>query len=188
MAEQALRRSEDEQQIFWLTRRARQLEDPFDTPLFFGRLDGPESHPLYIGRRHVADFDDFPVVIDWRTDMAARFYRATGTDPMEVTRRRRFGFAPDNTITGFDDEVLTDATADTGLSAVVRETIEAAHVGPMRDIVATIQADQDHIVRAAADVAVAVQTDRARAKRRWGCTGRRTCSTRTSWCANAARS
>ncbi len=96
-------------------------------------------------------------MIDWRTDMAARFYRATGSDPMEVTRRRRFGFAPDHTITGFDDEVLTEATADHGLSAVVRETIEAAHVGPMRDIVATIQADQDHIVRAAADVAVAVQ-------------------------------
>ncbi|MEJ3658007.1 AAA family ATPase [Actinomycetes bacterium KLBMP 9759] len=157
MAEQALRRGEDEQQIFWLTRRARQLEDPFDTPLFFGRLDGPESHPLYIGRRHVADFDDFPVVIDWRTDMAARFYRATATDPMEVTRRRRFGFAPDHTLTGFDDEVLTDAAAGTGLSAVVRETIEAAHYGPMRDIVATIQADQDHVVRAAADVCVAVQ-------------------------------
>lgn len=157
MAEEALRRGEDENLIFWLTRRARQLEDPSDSPLFFGRLDGPESHPLYIGRRHVADFDDFPVVIDWRTDMAARFYRATATTSMEVTRRRRFGYSPDNTLTGFDDEVLTDATVDTGLSAVVRDAIEAAHYGPMRDIVATIQADQDHVVRAAADIGVVVQ-------------------------------
>ena len=143
--------------VAWLFRRVRQLDDRDESPLFFGRLDGPEPEPLYIGRRYVSDTDSVPVVIDWRTDMAARFYRATSTVPMEVTRRRRYGFSADHHLTGFDDEVLADGS-DTGeLNDFVRRQIEQAHYGPMRDIVATIQPDQDHVVRQSADHSLVVQ-------------------------------
>jgi DNA helicase IV len=149
------RPGEDENMIAWLYRRVRQLEDRDRSPLFFGRLDGPEPEPLYIGRRYVSDTNSVPVVIDWRTEMAARFYRATSTTPMEVTRRRRYGFAADHQLTGFDDEVLTDFTDD--LTDFVRRQIEQAHYGPMRDIVATIQPDQDHVVRQSAEHSLVVQ-------------------------------
>lgn len=157
LAEEASRRGGDEELVAWLFRRARQLEDREKSPLFFGRLDGPEPEPVYIGRRYVSDEGGTPVVIDWRTDMAARFYRATAADPMEVTRRRRYGFASDHELTGFDDELLDELDDGVGLSAFVRREIEQAHFGPMRDIVATIQPDQDHIVRRGADTCLVVQ-------------------------------
>ncbi|MCS7479510.1 HelD family protein [Umezawaea endophytica] len=148
-------RGDDPDLIAWLYRRAFQLEDRDDAPLFFGRIDGPLPEPVYIGRRHVGDGDDEPAVIDWRTGMATRFYRATGAEPMEVVRRRRFGFS-DDTMTGYDDEHLTPEFDD-GLSDFVRRQIELAHYGPMRDIVATIQPDQDHVVRRDATRALVVQ-------------------------------
>ncbi|MEV6605332.1 ATP-binding domain-containing protein [Kutzneria sp. NPDC051319] len=143
LAERARRRAGDELMVEWLEWRADQLRDANESPLFFGRIDGPEPKPCYIGRRYVSDERDEPVVIDWRTDMAARFYRASATDRMDVTRRRRFGF-DGVTLTSFDDEPLTE---DTGLSRLVIAEIERTHYGPMRDIVATIQPDQDEIVR-----------------------------------------
>ncbi|EWM11267.1 AAA family ATPase [Kutzneria sp. 744] len=143
LAERARRRAGDELMVEWLEWRADQLRDANESPLFFGRIDGPEPKPCYIGRRYVSDERDEPVVIDWRTDMAARFYRASPSDRMDVTRRRRFGF-DGVTLTSFDDEPLTE---DTGLSRLVIAEIERTHYGPMRDIVATIQPDQDEIVR-----------------------------------------
>lgn len=156
-AESMAARGDDEEMISWLYRRAFQLEDRHDAPLFFGRIDGPLPDPVYIGRRYVADGDNEPAVIDWRTEMAARFYRATAARPMDVTRRRRYGFSDEHEMTGFDDEQLTERTADAGLSAFVRREIELAHYGPMRDIVATIQPDQDHIVRLGAGNSLVVQ-------------------------------
>jgi DNA helicase IV len=143
LADRARRRAGDELMVEWLEWRADQLRDANESPLFFGRIDGPEPKPCYIGRRYVSDERDEPVVIDWRTDMAARFYRASASNRMEVTRRRRFGF-DGVTLTSFDDEPLTE---DTGLSRLVIAEIERTHYGPMRDIVATIQPDQDEIVR-----------------------------------------
>ncbi|PRY35637.1 HelD family protein [Umezawaea tangerina] len=156
-AESMTARGDDPDMIAWLYRRAFQLEDRDDAPLFFGRVDGPLPEPVYIGRRYVGDGDREPAVIDWRTDMAARFYRATAATPMEVTHRRRYGFADDHEMTGFDDEHLADLSADAGLSAFVRKEIELAHYGPMRDIVATIQPDQDHIVRLGVHDSLVVQ-------------------------------
>lgn len=147
MAERARSRPGDEELVAWLDWRANQLRDDTRSPLFFGRIDGPEPRPCYIGRRYVTDEADEPVVIDWRTDMAARFYRASQADSMEVTRRRRFGFSDDNVMTSFDDEPLTGQQQEEGLSRLVVREIERTHVGPMRDIVATIQPDQDEIVR-----------------------------------------
>ncbi|MGH3429475.1 MAG: hypothetical protein ACRDQZ_18225, partial [Mycobacteriales bacterium] len=157
MAESMVARGDDEEMIAWLYRRAFQLEDRDDAPLFFGRIDGPLPDPVYIGRRYVADGDNEPAVIDWRTEMATRFYRATAAQPMKVTRRRRYGFSDEQEMTSFDDEQLADMAADAGLSVFVRQEIELAHYGPMRDIVATIQPDQDHIVRLGAGDSLVVQ-------------------------------
>jgi DNA helicase IV len=147
MAERARQRPGDGELADWLARRAFQLRDEDKSPLFFGRLDGPEPEPVYIGRRYVTDGRDEPVVIDWRTRLATRFYRASRSEPMEVTRRRRFGFSDDHEMTSYDDEPLVDASPDPGLSQVIVDEIERTRVGPMRDIVATIQPDQDEIVR-----------------------------------------
>ena len=147
----------DEDAAYWYYRRAWQLEDRETSPLFFGRLDGPEPEPIYIGRRYVSDTNSTPVTIDWRTPMAARFYRASHSQPMEVTRRRRYGFSADDELTGFDDEVLAGMSDDHELSALVKEEIERAHYGPMRDIVATIQPDQDHIIRLGTQDVLVVQ-------------------------------
>ena len=79
-----------------LYRRAQSLIDDPTTSLFFGRIDqqrtdAPAPERWYIGRRHVADSHGDPVVIDWRTDVSTAFYRASRTEPMGVSLRRRFG-------------------------------------------------------------------------------------------------
>ncbi|GAA2976349.1 HelD family protein [Actinokineospora diospyrosa] len=148
MAERAMKTSDDEL-VIWLLRRAQQIEQDDGLPLFFGRmeLDDSDVETVYVGRRHVGDprRDGEIVVTDWRTPLAARFYRASRAEPMGVLRKRRFGFAEDGALTSFDDEPVRGA--DGGLSALVRAEIERPRFGPMRDIVATIQPDQDEIVR-----------------------------------------
>jgi DNA helicase IV len=156
-----------------LYRRAESLRDMPDTPLFFGRLDyrdaGPsaglagdegvtrawESAYFHIGRRHVHDPHGTPVVIDWRAPVSRPFYRASQSDPMGLGRRRRFGFAGGE-LTAFEDEEFGRGQAATP-SRILIEEIERPRSGPMRDIVATIQPEQDDIVRAGVDHTVCVQ-------------------------------
>jgi hypothetical protein len=90
MAERAKKTSDDEL-VIWLLRRARQLENDDESPLFFGRMELDEIGLVYVGRRHVSDprRDDEIVVTDWRTTMASRFYRASQANPMGVRLRRR---------------------------------------------------------------------------------------------------
>ncbi|CAB4731714.1 unannotated protein [freshwater metagenome] len=127
--------------------RARRLEDlaDDDVPLFFGRLWTDEGEDHHLGRRHVRDEDDrtHPLVVDWRAPIGERFYRATAHDRRGVARRRRFGFDGPR-LTGFEDERL-DGTGST--SAILEAEIERPRSGPMRDIVATIQPDQDELIR-----------------------------------------
>src|SRR5215468_2072343 len=117
---------------------------------------------LYIGRRHIHDREGRPVVIDWRAPVSRPFYRASAADPMGLTRRRRFGFAGAE-LTAYEDEEFTRAgrPAQPGpgapVSRILIEEIERPRSGPMRDIVATIQPDQDDIVRAGADQSLCVQ-------------------------------
>src|SRR5690242_16160700 len=142
--------------------RAASLEDDPSTTLFFGRVDtdgshsdqGPES--WHIGRRHVADEHGDPMVIDWRAQMSTAFYRASRTEPMGVVRRRRFGLDR-GAITAYEDEHLQDRAEHEVRSQILAEEIERPRVGPMRDIVATIQPEQDEIVRAGADQTICVQ-------------------------------
>src|SRR5580658_1729824 len=156
-----------------LHRRAEALKDLPDTPLFFGRLDyrpgslaaadgeeRPDSEHFHVGRRHVHDPHGTPVVIDWRAPVSRPFYRASQLEPMGLQRRRRFGFAGGE-LTAFEDEQFGGA-APAGPAAgqpsrILIDEIERPRSGPMRDIVATIQPDQDDIVRADAGQTVCVQ-------------------------------
>src|SRR5215471_15665154 len=124
-----------------------------------GALPGERLH---IGRRHIHDGDGHPVVIDWRAPVSRPFYRASAADPMGLTRRRRFGFAGAE-LTAYEDEEFTGPAPGPGpgagplVSRILIEEIERPRSGPMRDIVATIQPDQDDIVRAGADENLCVQ-------------------------------
>jgi DNA helicase IV len=143
------------------TERLRALASDPDAPPFFGRTDrdadsGPAAEVFHIGRRHVRDKRGDPVVIDWRAPISRAFYRATPTDRMQVRLRRRFGFH-DGKLSSFEDEHL-DLGESLGLSSdLLREEIERPRVGPMRDIVATIQPDQDDLVRADLDTSLCIQ-------------------------------
>ena len=119
---------------------------------------------FHIGRRHVHDPDGRPVVIDWRAPVSRPFYRASPAEPMGLALRRRFGFSGGE-LTAYEDEDFPAAGPAAGLpppsapptSRILIEEIERPRSGPMRDIVATIQPDQDDIVRAGADQTVCVQ-------------------------------
>ena len=165
-----------------LYRRAESLRDMPDTPLFFGRLDYREaghygdavedatvtdevaSAFFHIGRRHVHDPHGTPVVIDWRAPVSRPFYRASQSDPMGLDRRRRFGFSGGE-LTAFEDERFglgqRGQVGPVGQAAapsrILIEEIERPRSGPMRDIVATIQPEQDDIVRAGLEHTVCVQ-------------------------------
>ncbi|MPZ93563.1 MAG: AAA family ATPase, partial [Propionibacteriales bacterium] len=143
----------------WL--RMKQLEDDPTVALFFGRLDYDATHAdgqgerFYIGRRHVTDPVGDPMVIDWRADISRAFYRASRAEPMGVELRRRFGFSHGE-LTAYEDEHLT-AGEQEAHSQILETEIERPRVGPMRDIVATIQPEQDVIVRGGIDTSVCVQ-------------------------------
>ncbi len=149
-----------------LYKRAESLRDLPDTPLFFGRLNYSGAEDFHIGRRHVHDPQGTPAVIDWRAPVSRPFYRASQSDPMDLTRRRRFGFQGGE-LTAFEDEIFSATAASAGpasgaetgpiLSRIMIEEIERPRSGAMRDIVATIQPEQDDIVRADATLSVCVQ-------------------------------
>ncbi|KUL44536.1 AAA family ATPase [Streptomyces sp. NRRL F-4489] len=147
--------------------RIKSLADLAGTPLFFGRLDylhapgidlaeGASGESFYIGRRHVHDADGDPMVIDWRAPVSQPFYRASKKDPMDIGLRRRFGYTGGE-LTAYEDEHLTDPAEAETASALLQAEIERPRVGPMRDIVATIQPEQDEIVRAGIGGTVCVQ-------------------------------
>jgi DNA helicase IV len=142
-----------------LDQRVAALADHPDTPLFFGRLDRSLDDDLpsviYVGRRHVHDGNSRPLVLDWRAPVSRAFYQASPADPMGVALRRRFGYHG-GALTAFEDEPL-DQGVEIGPSRILTDEIERPRTGPMRDIVATIQPDQDEIVRAALTQTVCVQ-------------------------------
>ncbi|WP_327089077.1 AAA family ATPase [Nonomuraea sp. NBC_01738] len=142
-----------------LDQRVAALADHADTPLFFGRLDRSADDDLpstiYVGRRHVHDGNSKALVIDWRAPVSRPFYQASPSDPMDVALRRRFGYHG-GALTAFEDEPL-DQGGTIGPSRILTDEIERPRTGPMRDIVATIQPDQDAIVRAELGQTVCVQ-------------------------------
>ena len=132
---------------------------------FFGRIteEGPaprtNGDTWYVGRRHIENDQHDPVVIDWRAPIAAPFYRATHADPFGLAHRRRFMLA-EGEITAYLDEQLDDPdheAAGSGIPDPVLAEIGAARTGAMREIVATIQAEQDEVIRAPIGQCLVVQ-------------------------------
>jgi DNA helicase IV len=120
--------------------------------LCFGRLDRADGTHLYIGRLGLLDEDREPLLVDWRAPAAQPFYRATWAAPSGVVRRRHLR-TRDRTVLGIEDDVLdleslSDAERD-GLSgeAALLAALTTSRTGRMTDIVATIQAEQDRIIR-----------------------------------------
>ncbi|MEU4798610.1 AAA family ATPase [Streptomyces sp. NPDC023327] len=155
--------------------RAKALRELPEAPLFFGRLDfaatGPHAEAAgdhrgqryYIGRLRVTEHPSAPpLVVDWRAPVSRAFYQAGARDPRGVAVRRRFGWAPGSKgdsadLTGMEDEHLTAAEAPQGGSRIVAGEIERPRVGPMRDIAATIQPEQDDLVRGDLAASLCVQ-------------------------------
>ncbi|WP_448641482.1 HelD family protein [Geodermatophilus sp. URMC 63] len=133
--------------------RLRSLAADPGVPAFFGRTDAADE-TFHVGRRHVRDAAGRPVVIDWRAPMSRPFYRASAADPQGLVRRRRFGFSGGE-LTSYEDELL--GAGQEGDGTLLRQEIERPRSGPMRDIVATIQPEQDEIVRAPLAESVCVQ-------------------------------
>src|SRR5687768_7753787 len=130
-----------------LAGRVRELADDPNTPLFFGRLDFTDTQDehagqrYHIGRRHVTDDAGEPMVLDWRARLSRSFYQASARDPQGVAVRRRFGFVRGD-LTSFEDEHLDRGEELGTASRILTAEIERPRVGPMRDIVATIQPEQ----------------------------------------------
>ncbi|MFW6723927.1 HelD family protein [Streptomyces sp. MAR4 CNY-716] len=161
-----------------LRSRAKEFRELPEGPLFFGRLDfarpgaagaggtaaaaGDHAGQTYhIGRLRIArDPAVPPLVVDWRAPVARAFYQAGAHDPQGVAVRRRFGWAPAargdaGDLTGLEDEHL--GAGETRESSIVASEIERPRVGPMRDIAATIQPEQDDLVRAGLTASLCVQ-------------------------------
>jgi DNA helicase IV len=145
-----------------MARRVKELADDPTTPLFFGRLDFGATDPdhsgraYHVGRRHVTDELGEPLVLDWRAPISRSFYRASARDPQGVAVRRRFGFST-GVLTSFEDEHLDRGEELGTASRILTAEIERPRVGPMRDIVATIQPEQDELVRADLADSICVQ-------------------------------
>jgi DNA helicase IV len=128
--------------------------DAAENGLCFGRLDFHHGKRRYIGRIGIHDDsgDYEQLLMDWRADAARPFYLATAASPADVRRRRHIK-TRGRTVVGVDDEVLDLAAADpakheglTGESALLA-ALGASRTGHMKDIVETIQAEQDWIIR-----------------------------------------
>ncbi len=127
-----------------------------ETRLCFGRLDLADGQSRYIGRLGLADDDQRPLLTDWRAPAAEPFYQATSADPRGVVRRRHIVTAG-REVTSLEDDVLdlsALAEGDSGVQAedvqgggVLMAALAARRTGRMHDIVATMQSEQDAIVR-----------------------------------------
>jgi DNA helicase IV len=119
--------------------------------LCFGRLDFTAGgSPVYVGRLSMADDAQALLLTDWRAPAAEPFYRATSAEPMGVARRRHI-LLEGRRVSAVEDDVLDlDAVAGEHFegNGALMAALAARRTGRMGDIVATIQAEQDRIIRA----------------------------------------
>jgi DNA helicase IV len=140
--------------------RLEQL-DAAEYGLVFGRLDEHEGDVWHIGRIGVNDDDYEPLVVDWRAPVAVPFYRATPLEPLGIWRRRHLHMRG-RRIMRLDDELMDASAVRSGDVVLVGEgALLAAVARPrgerMSDIVATIQREQDDVIRAPLDGVTVVQ-------------------------------
>ncbi len=130
--------------------------------LCFGRIDPVDGATFYIGRIGLFDDDYDPLLIDWRAPVAQPFYRATLADPIGVFRRRHIRLTG-RTVAAVDDDILDLAALDDhDHEGVVGEgalfaALSADRTGRMSEIVATIQSEQDAIIRSGLPGVIVVQ-------------------------------
>ncbi len=130
-------------------------------PLLFGRIDEESGPTWHIGRRHVEDTRSDPVVVDWRAPVAVPFYRASMKDALGLERRRQI-MVDRGAVVAVADDLFAGGDSDAGTTrlrggdALLAE-LERARTGEMLDIVATIQAEQDEIIRAPLEQLLTVQ-------------------------------
>ncbi|MFP5319769.1 MAG: hypothetical protein ACLGI2_15925 [Acidimicrobiia bacterium] len=134
-------------------------------PLCFGRIDEEGGGSWHIGRRHVEDEAGDPVVVEWRAPVAGPFYRAGAASPSGLRRRRQI-LVEGRRVLAVADDVFGGGSAAAGQEgagpalrggdALLAE-LERARTGEMLDIVATIQAEQDEVIRAPLEGVMAVQ-------------------------------
>jgi DNA helicase IV len=149
----------DAEAVKWQLQRRLSSFDEDAAVLCFGRIDEETGDQWYIGRRHVEDDVGVPVVIDWRAGVATPFYRATLADPFGLARRRRYVFSGRD-LTDVFEEDFDDPDSLVGSGGVpdpLLAELGRARTGAMRDIVATIQGEQDAIIRAPLDRCLIVQ-------------------------------
>ena len=141
----------------WSASRLVTFEDA-ERGLCFGRLDlDGVLRPLYVGRRWVHE-EQTPIVVNWQAPAARPFYTATVADPQGLTRRRRFR-AQGRTLLDLYDEPLDGSAGDVvhGVADILLEELERSRDQHMRDIVATIQADQYRLITRAPEGVLVIQ-------------------------------
>jgi len=125
-----------------------------DQPLVFGRIDRSDQSIFYIGRAAIYDRFQDPMVLDWKAPVSEAFYRATPSDPMDVVRRRHF-ICRGKRLLRLDDELMDAEKPPNGLvlmgEAALLDAMQRHRTGRMRDVVATVQAEQDGVIRAPLD-------------------------------------
>ncbi|BEL09276.1 AAA family ATPase [Actinoplanes sichuanensis] len=138
--------------VFHQARRRHALDAEHEG-LVFGRLDLKTGATHYVGRMGIRDDNAKPLVVDWRAPAAAAFYRATPADPLGVVRRRMIQSARER-VTGIEDDLLDPDSAPDGMRVVgdgaLLASLAKATGRGMRDIVATIQREQDDAIRSPA--------------------------------------
>jgi DNA helicase IV len=141
----------------WARRRLRTFGDA-EEGLCFGRLDLDEApRPLYVGRRWVHDEAQKAVVVNWQAPAARPFYTATPAEPQRVRLRRRFR-TQGRRVLDLSDEALDGSALDgVAVADFLLEELDRVREARMRDIVATIQADQYRLITAEPDGALVVQ-------------------------------
>ncbi|RKR87496.1 DNA helicase IV [Micromonospora pisi] len=138
--------------VFHAARRRHALDAEHEG-LVFGRLDLRDGQVLHVGRLGVRGERSEPLVIDWRAPAAAAFYQATAADPQGVVRRRMIQSANER-VTRIEDDLLDPGAAPSGMRVVgdgaLLASLAKATGRGMRDIVATIQREQDEAIRSPA--------------------------------------
>ncbi|MDT0529829.1 AAA family ATPase [Micromonospora sp. DSM 115977] len=135
--------------VFHAARR-RHMLDAEHEGLVFGRLDLLDRQVLHVGRLGIRDDDASTLVVDWRAPAAAAFYQATPAQPLGVVRRRTIQSSAER-VTRIEDDLLDPVAAPADMAVVgdgaLLATLSKATGRGMRDIVATIQREQDEAIR-----------------------------------------